>query len=177
MSFRKNASKKKITRIRIKPYLAEYARHRYGCAGEERAVKIPYTSELYHIVYDGMARRGGESDPEDWNLALVLPCRSRHDGGTAVPLKNPRYYDWLPASSVCRMEDYLQRLFNFEFHQVMMDNEEQGRPLTLLAAVQHFIRSHGLRSVSEDTLLKNYQRFRRRVYPKKVRKYEKKTLI
>lgn len=159
--------------IRIEPYLAEYARSLFGCGRADGAVRIPSSSGLYHLVYDGMARRGGESDPEDGNLSIVLPCRSQHEGDTDAPLKNPRYYNWLPLSSVRRIEEYLRRLFNFEFHQVMMDNEERGRPNTLVDTVQYFMRRHGLKSVGEDALLKNFQRFRRRVYPKKVRKYEK----
>lgn len=62
-------------------------------------------------------------------------------------------------------------MFNYEFHAVMIENDEQGRPMRQIEVVEDFINRYQLQSISSDALLKNYQRYRRRIHPKRPRRY------
>ena len=106
-----------------------------------------------------------------WNVA---PDGTPSDGDDdCQPMKNPHYYNYLSPQACRRVENYLRMRFNLEFHEVMMENEDQGRPLRHLDVVRRFLHRHRLTAISEDALLKNFRRFRHRVYPKKVRTYRK----
>ena len=119
-------------------------------------------------------RRTDQPAVVDGNLSIVLPRRRTVEEGV---VKNPAYYNYLSPTAAMLIERHLRRRFNFEFHQLMMENEEQGRPKTQLVLVQQFLRRHRLASISEEALLKNFQRYRRLLYPKTPRKYQKKQKI
>ena len=77
-------------------------------------------------------------------------------------------------SAAKKIEDHVRLLFNFEFHRVMMENEEHGRPKRNQDVVYEFIRKYNLESISPDALLKNFYRYKQRLFPKVPRKYQKK---
>jgi len=171
MSIWKKHSQNGIASIRIEPYLAEYAKNCWGSARRNGAIKIPYTSEFYHLVYELMAKPSANAHEwTDTNLDIILPHRTQCEDGV---LKNIRYYYYLSPKSALKIEHWLRRRFNFEFYGIMMDNEMQGRPVSNLEVVRSFIRSHGLESITEDALIRSFRRYRHRAYPKKVRKYKK----
>ena len=155
----KNHTASHVARIRIEPYLAEYARNVFSTGRQDGAVRIPDTSDLYH------------KDPADANLAIVLPKRRVVVDG---PVKSPDYYNALSGNSAKLIEVYLRRRFNYEFHELMIENEERGRPQRQIDVVCWFMKSRGIRSISEDALLQNFKRFRARIRSKFVRKPEKK---
>ena len=160
MNIRKNASQICTTLIFIEPYFAEYCRNLYSCGRKDGAVRIPYTSDLYHLVWEQMSKRPeGYQSPAAGNLCILLPTRRECDDDSR---KNPLYYNYLSDRAVRMIERWLYRAFNFG-----------GRPMTHLELVRQFIRQHGLKSITEDALIKNFQRYRRHIFPKKVRKYKK----
>lgn len=162
---------KKIATIKIEPYLAEYAIGKYGTEQKYGTVNIPYNSDLYHCIWENMSRqRANQSDVVDGNLCILLPCRKPGDG---VAWKDPVYYNYLSASAAKEIENQIRRMFNFELHRVLLENEEFGRQRRNLDIIYDFIRVYQLKSISSDALLKNYYRFRNRLRPKKIRKYQK----
>lgn len=168
----KNHTASHVARIRIEPYLAEYARNVFSTGRQDGAVRIPDTSDLYHLVYELMDKpRADHKDPVDANLAIVLPKRRVVVDG---PVKSPDYYNALSGNSAKLIEVYLRRRFNYEFHELMIENEERGRPQRQIDVVCWFMKSRGIRSISEDALLQNFKRFRARIRSKFVRKPEKK---
>ena len=85
------------------------------------------------------------------------------------------FYDMYPrAQKAKEIEEHIRLLFNFEFHRLMIENEELGRPLRNQDVVDNFIRRYSLKSISPDALLKNFYRYRQRLFPKTPRKYQKK---
>lgn len=171
MSLRKKASQIGITMIRIEPYLAEYAQNLFGLGRKDGSIKIPYISELHFLVWELMAKpRANQLSPENGNLAIVLPTRRECEGELR---KNPRYYNYLSPDAARKVEAWLRRRFNFEFHELMIDNEVKGRPRQHLDLVRWFMRRRGLKSITEDALIRNFRRYRRRISPKTVRKYTK----
>ena len=162
---------KKIATIRIEPYLAEYVIGKYGMEQKNGAVNIPYNTDLYHCIWENMSRqRTNQSVPEDGNLRIQLPCRKPGDG---VAWKDPAYYNHLSLIASKAIEYQIRRMFNFELHRILLENEEFGRQRRNLDVIYDFIRTYQLKSISSDALLKNYYRFRNRLHPKKTRQYRK----
>ena len=171
----KNASQIKIVAISVEPYLAEYAQIKFHSGGRDDAVRIPYNSEFYHCVWEHMAKRRADHPSQtEGNLRILLPSRRSPVDG---PIKNPLYYNYLSPTAVMLIERFLRRQFNYEFHQMMLDNENKGRPVRQLDLVLTFIRKYRLQSISEDALLKNFQRYRQLLYPRTPRKYRKNNKI
>lgn len=167
---------KQVTTIRIEPYLAEYISVKYGIDAATGAVRIPYKSDLYFCIWENMTKcRSNQVAPVDGNLRIFLPCRKA--GSEEGPWKNPAYYNYLSPASAKIIESHIRRLFNFELHRVLLENEEFGRSKRNLDVIYDFIREYRLKSISSDALLKNYYRYRNRVRPKKIRKYKKVAVV
>ena len=154
---------KKIATIKIEPYLAEYVIGKYGTEHKHGTVKIPHTTDLYHCIWENMSRRhSNQPEVVAGNLRILLPVR-----------KDPAYYNYLSVAAAKEIETQIRRMFNFELHRVLLENEEFGRQRRNLDVIYDFIHTYQLKSISSDALLKNYYRFRNRLRPKKVRKYQK----
>lgn len=164
--------RKRVAQIRVEPYLAEYARRKFDIDGKTGGIKIPDTFDLYHCIWNRMEKPPiGAADVEDANLKIFLPCR--RTGADGHPRKHPEYWNYLSPTSVQEVEKCLRQLFNFDFHQQMMDNENRGRPCQQVEVVDRFIYDYCLESITTAALLKNFQRYRQRLSPRKPRKYQK----
>lgn len=163
---------KRTASIKIEPYLAEYIQKKLEIEPKTGGVKIPYTTDLYHVVWNLMAKPDASSVvPEDANLKIYLPCRRSSSDG--IPGKNPAYFNYLSQASARKIEASIRLMFNFEFHRQLMENEEFGRPRKNQEVVADFIKKYQLESISQDALLKNFYRFKNQLYRKKTRKYQK----
>lgn len=161
--------RKRAVAIRIEPYLAEYISSKYETDAVTGGIKIPCSTDLYFCVWEQMSRqRSNQSDVADGNLRIHLPFRK-----SGSPWKDPAYYNYLSLTASKEIESQIRRMFNFELHRVLLENEEFGRERRNLDVIYDFIRAYQLKSISSDALLKNYYRFRNRLRPKKVRKYKK----
>ncbi len=163
---------KRTVDIKIEPYLAEYISKKMEIEPKTGGIKIPYTNDLFHLVWNLMSKPDGRcSMANDANLKIYLPSRRVPEDGMIG--KNPVYYNYLSHNSAKKVETYVRLMFNFEFHRLMMENEELGRPQRNQDVVDGFIRRYQLKSISPDALLKNFYRYRQRIFPKKTRKYKK----
>lgn len=185
MEQKKRASKK-ICAIRITPYLAEYARKKYHASTSTGSVRFPATSDLYHCVWTNMQRPpsspspqkatpvlevSASSVPDSLSGVLLISLPSRRPDSTDGPWKDPAYFNHLSSQAARAIEGCLRREFNFEFHRIMMENEEQGHPRRNIDVVEAFIREYRLTAITSDALLKNYYRYRDLVRPKQRRRY------
>ena len=169
---KKKWSAKRVVTIQIEQYLAEYISAKYCKDTVTGGVKIPSTTDLYFCVWENMTKqRSNQPDVVNGNLRIHLP--QRKVGVIASPWKDPAYYNYLSPAAAKEIEAQIRRMFNFELHRILLENEEFGRQKRNLDVIYDFIRSYQLKSISSDALLKNYYRFRNRLRPKKVRKYQK----
>lgn len=162
-------ARKKTVAIRVEPYLAEYARKKFSISSKGGGVKIPYTYDLYHCIFNRMQKPpSGIVAPADGNLLICLP-----DSRQMTERKHPETWNYLSASAMADIEQALRQLFNYDFHQQMMDNERLGRPRQQIEVVEYFLSTYGIVSLTSSALLKNFQRYRQRISPRKKRKYQK----
>lgn len=167
----KKRVQKRVASIRIEQYLAEYISAKYNKDATTGGIKIPCNTDLYFCVWEHMAKQHTNQPNVDGNLCIHLPFRRA--GSICSPWKDPAYYNYLSVSAAKEIETQIRRMFNFELHRVLLENEEFGRQRKNLDVIYDFIHIYKLKSISSDALLKNYYRFRNRLRPKKVRKYKK----
>lgn len=150
------------TNILISPYLAEYVKGLYNnCADEP--ISIPDNSDLYHVVWDLMAKRPENASCIDQgNLSILLP--DRRIG------KDPATYNYLSARSQEIIGLKIKRMFDADLHDKMQENINAGSPIKNLLVVHRFMCTYGIDSISEDALLKNYYRWRNSVKKKQQRR-------
>ena len=75
---RKKRLTKRIASVRIEPYLAEYIQKKLEIEPETGGVKIPYTTDLYYVVWNLMAKPDANSvGQEDCNPPLLYGWPSR----------------------------------------------------------------------------------------------------
>lgn len=161
---------KKVTSIKIEPYLAEYVLAKFPVDHKTGGVKIPSSSDLYFAIWELMSKPRHGQDDADGNLMISLPCRRGYD---SIAWKDPAYYNHLSRSAAKSIENVIRLMFNFELHRVLLENEEFGHERRNQDVIYDFIREYNLKSITPDALLKNYYRYRNRIRPKKTRKYKK----
>lgn len=156
------------TKISITPYLAEYIIGKYNHCNKGE-VKIPDTTDLYHVIWEYMSRRPDNVSVVDTgNLIIALP--DRRIG------KDPAVFNYLSVRAVKVIEQHIKNMFNQELHSELMDNDRRGHFLDNIDVVHKFLCTYGIESISEDALLKNYYRYREALRQRKKRKERREKL-
>lgn len=149
----------KLIDIAVSGPAAEYARAKYYDEGAG-GVRFPADSDLYLLVYDLLseppAAGGGGRDGEA-NLTIALPDRreGRSGGG-----KDPQRYCHLSRRAQRLLSKRLTLLLSAELH-TFVDECKHLRGMSYIDAVYLFMTRYGITTLSEDALLKNYQRWAR----------------
>ncbi len=151
-------------KIQVEPYVAEYINGKYfdfsaGC------VRFPAGLDIYILIYDLLQKRPASRPIDVGNLQFMLP--SRREG------KDPEYYNFLSDRAQKILSDKMRLMMWAELHEVMDENKHL-RGIMFKDSVFMFMRKYGIESISEDALLKNYQRWRDKLRRKKKRGYTKK---
>ena len=141
--------------IQIEPYVAEYIRGKFFDT-EYGAVHFPRSLDIYVTIYDLMERRPKSAGVDRGNLTFCLPDRrdANNKGG-----KSPETYNWFSGDSVKILERRMKVMMWAELHDTL-DEAKHLRGIPFLESVYVFMRRYALQSISEDALLKNYQRWR-----------------
>lgn len=152
--------------IQVPQYLATYALRKFTTNSQTGGIVIPDTFNLYHCVWQVMAKWPVERwhvgvtrrvDAPEGNLVIHLPNR-RTEGDIR---KDPRYWNYISprsARAICRE---LKRLFDWEFHHYVENLLEYSPFITKKDAIRRFARKYALGIDVEDALLKNFQRHER----------------
>lgn len=154
------------TRIEIEPHVAEYVRAKYGDP-ETGAVRFPHSVDIYHLMYDLMAKRPAGAGVDQGNLVLTLPDRreANYSGG-----KSPEQYNYISRRSSKILGDKMRLMMWAEFHEYV-DEQKHVHGIQYKEAVYLFMRHYEIESVSEDAFLKNYQRWRDKLRRRAKRGY------
>lgn len=156
------------TEINITPFLAEYVIGKYN-NGALEPVTIPQTTDLYHVIWDLMAKRPAGASPVDrGNLSIILP--DRRVG------KDPLHYNYIAPAGAKIIENKIRSMFNAELHASLLENDQNGHELDNIDVVHQFICMYCIESISEDALIKNYYRWRENMRKRKARRDYKKRL-
>lgn len=150
-----------IVKISAEPYVAEYIQGKFFDY-ETRTVRFPSTLDIYILIYDLLQKRPASNPVDTGNLEFMLP--ERREG------KDPITYNWLSGRAQKVLADKMRLMMWAELHEVM-DENKHIHGIKFKDSVFRFMRKYGIESISEDALLKNYQRWRDKLRRSKKRGY------
>jgi hypothetical protein len=150
-------------KISVENHIAEYIRGKYYCE-EAGAVKFPPSHDIYILIYDLLQKRP-VTDPVDvGNLEFALP--ERREG------KDPLTYNYISGRSSKLLGEKMRVMMWAELHD-FMDENKHVKGIQFKESVFVFMHRYGIESITEDALLKNYQRWRDKQRRKNKRGYKK----
>jgi hypothetical protein bacD2_22939 len=156
-------------KIHCEPYVCEYIRAKYFDP-EAGAVRFPSSLDVYILVYDLLQKRPVGCGVDEGNLEFALPDRreANRAGG-----KSPEQFNYLSRRSGKIIADKLRLMLWAELHD-LMDENKHILGIQFKETVYVFMRRYAIESITEDALLKNYQRWRDRMRRRVKRPYARK---
>lgn len=148
----------------VEPHVAEYIRGKFYDR-EARVVRFPPTLDIYILIYDLLQKRPATNPVDSGNLEFALP--ERREG------KDPLTYNYLSGRAQKILSDKLRLMMWTELHD-LMDENKHINGIQFKESVFLFMRKYNIESITEDALLKNYQRWRDKQRRKKKRGYSRK---
>lgn len=155
-------------KIDIDPAVAEYIRGRYWDS-ELGAVRFPPSSDIYVKLYDLLQRRPADNPVDAGNLEIALPDRreANYAGG-----KDPQTYNYISHRGAKILERKFKLYMWAELHEYM-DEEKHFHGVQYKDSVFVFMKRYSIESITEDALLKNYQRWRDKMRRSQKRGYRR----
>ena len=140
-------------KINIKKHLEQYLGGKFnGC--RDGAVVLPDHLDLYHVLFDLMSRRPEDCPLDCGTFEIALP--DRRCG------KDPAYYNYLSERSQRIFERKVEVMFFAEVHDYA-DTKKHIEGIEYAESIFRFMRIYDITDISEDALLKNYYRWRKKV--------------
>lgn len=155
-------------KIQVEPYVAEYITGKFYNA-ELQAVHFPPSLDIYVTIYDLMAKRPDGAGTDAGNLCFCLPAR--RDANKRCG-KSPEQYNYFSERAVKILERRMRVMLWAELHD-FMDENKHLRGVRFIDSVFIFMNRYAINSISEDAMLKNYQRWRDNLRRSKKRAYKK----
>lgn len=152
------------TRIKVDDYCAEWLRAKY--AGDDGIIYLPDDLDLYHLLWDLMARRPVDVSPiDEGNIEIFLPCR--REG------KKPSTFNYIYPKSQRLFNQKVKSLISLDLHTYVEAMCSRG--IMLIDAIGQYKLRYQIDSISDEALLKNIQRWRNKLYMRSYRrKYKSK---
>lgn len=138
------------TKIQVQQHLAEYIIGKYG-ARMNNPVSLPDNINLYHFIWDLMAKRPETNPIDSGNVEIILP--DRREG------KNPRIYNYLSLRAGRLIQAKIETMMWTELHEDL-DHNKHRLGVEYIDTVHIFCQKYNITGISEDAMLKNYYRWR-----------------
>lgn len=151
-------------KMTIAPPVAEYIRGKFY-DDEAKVVRFPAGMDIYVLIYDLLQKRPANNPVDTGNIEFALPERRMG--------KDPVSYNYLSGKAQKILGDRMRLMMWAELHDLMDDNKHING-IQFKDSVFIFMRKYSIESISEDALLKNYQRWRDKQRRKKKRAYTRK---
>ncbi|WP_302613809.1 hypothetical protein [uncultured Bacteroides sp.] len=148
----------------VEPHVAEYIRGKFF-DHEAKAVRFPPALDIYILIYDLLQKRPVACPVDTGNLEFVLPERRMG--------KDPITFNYLSGRAQKILADKMRLMMWAELHD-LMDENKHINGIQFKESVFMFMRKYAIESITEDALLKNYQRWRDKQRRKKKRGYTRK---
>lgn len=141
------------TRIEVPSYIRQWLMMTKN-GQEDGPVRFNESENLYHVILGLTTLRTAATPMVDrGNLEIVIPT-PRHG-------KNPLYYNYLSPRAARIIVKMLKQMFYIEARSFIAEKESRGIPQK--TAVYMFISQYGMDDmVSEDALVKDYYRWRKK---------------
>lgn len=148
----------------VEPHVAEYIRGKFY-DNDIGAVRFPPSLDIYILIYDLLQRRPASSPVDCGNLEFALPERRMG--------KDPVSFNYLSGRAQKILANKMRLMMWAELHD-FMDENKHINGTQFKDSVFMFMCRYAIESITEDALLKNYQRWRDKQRRKKKRAYTRK---
>ncbi len=149
------------SKIKIREHICEYAIGKFS-ADYCNPVKIPASFDLYHVIWDLVARRPYDRPVDSGNLEIVIPNRQEQQSPNTVTGKNPETFNYFSDRSAKIIDFKFETMMFAELHDLLDENKHRNG-IEYQVTVHIFINKYNITSISEEALLKNYYRWRKKV--------------
>jgi hypothetical protein len=145
------------SKINVREHICEYAIGKFSF-DFTNPIKIPAGSDLYHTLWDLLATRPLDKQIDHGNLEIIIPNR-RAEGELG---KNPERFNYLSERSA-RVIDYkIETMMLAEMHDLLDENKHR-KGIEFQVTVHIFVNKYQIKSITEDALIKNYYRWRKKL--------------
>lgn len=140
----------------MKQDLVNYLHTKYGRCLKEGAIRLPMNSTLYYIVDELLAvsPRRSYVRPEG-NIAFSIPSLGDTDNKKIVK------YHVISRENARLLERRIEMEMRVELYDLMKENRR--RHITYIKTLEEFMRKYNLMDTTEDSFLKGFQRWRKRL--------------
>lgn len=144
------------TKITIEEHLAEYCWSKFSADPDGAPVRFADNLDIYHLVYDLLEKRPVNCSRDIGNLEIVLPDRRIGDLGGG---KSPERFNYLGERSQKIINKKIKLMMRAELHDLIDENKHKFG-IDMIQSVHYFMKKYCIESITEDALLKDYQRWR-----------------
>lgn len=140
----------------MKQDLVNYLHTKYGRCLKEGAIRLPMNSTLYYVVDELLAvsPRRSYVRPEG-NIAFSIPSLGDADNKKIVK------YHVISRENARLLERRIEMEMRVELYDLMKENRR--RHITYIKTLEEFMRKYNLMDTTEDSFLKGFQRWRKRL--------------
>lgn len=140
----------------MKQDLVNYLHTKYGRCLKEGVIRLPMNSTLYYVVDELLAVSPHRSyvRPEG-NIAFSIPSLGDADNKKIVK------YHVISRENARLLERRIEMEMRVELYDLMKENRR--RNITYIKTLEDFMRKYNLMDTSEDSFLKGFQRWRKRL--------------
>lgn len=144
-----------ILNIHVKPYLAEYARRRYGCPIPNTA-QFPASSLVNHAIVNSLVQTPAKTEPRNGNLFVMVNEK-------ICNLKDLDVYNYLTFDGENNVREKLLLDFDVHLHSYM-DTQRYRFGIDYKDSALAFVEKYHLDGlVTSEALLKKHVRWKKKV--------------
>lgn len=144
-----------ILNIYVKPYLAEYARHKYP-SPLSNVVRFPSSSLVNHAIINKLVETPQNATQRTGNLLVMV-------NEAICDLKDIERYNYLTLTDEIRVGEKLLIDFDAHLHS-FMDNKRYRHGIDYKDSAENFIKEYHLSGlVTTEALLKKHVRWKKKV--------------
>jgi hypothetical protein len=149
------------TKVDIRQHICEYAIGKFG-ENYENPIDIPDRYDLYHTLWDLLSPRPSDHQIDKGNLEIFIPCRKVQEYSGEKIGKNPERFNYLSARAAKIIDIKIETMLFAELHDLLDENKHR-KGIEYQETVHIFVCKYQISSISEDALLKNYYRWRKKI--------------
>ena len=144
------------TKITIEAHLAEYCWSKFSADPDGAPVRFADNLDIYHLIYDLLEKRPINCSRDQGNLEIILPDRR---DGDKIGGKSPERFNYLGERSQRIINKKIKLMMRAEIHD-LIDESKHKFGIDMIQSVHYFMKKYCIESITEDALLKDYQRWR-----------------
>lgn len=145
------------SKINIREHICEYAIGKFG-TDFSNPINVDSKTDLSVVIWDLLSPRPADKPIDHGNLEIVIPNR-RAEGEKG---KKPEKFNYLSDKAARILEYKLETMMLAELHDFLDENKHR-KGIEYQASVHIFVNKYQIKGISEDALIKNYYRWRKKI--------------